>query len=370
MTVVIGRQSAVTGASGSFSLANVSVPYDLSVVDPAPSATEQSRVTQLVGLHGTSPVIEVLANVAPAPGTNGASLTGTVTGGAAAPNATHTGLAVQATSAADGAIGSSFAPGTAPNKNFDIAVTWPGSQASVAPVLYALQFTPDTGIPTAYGFAGVYSDPTPVTAGGAAANLVVPLTATTDSSVAGTIVAPAGYTVGVTGLVIETTNHGAFRFDQQGASSTFSFATPVAPFLSGIEIVAYASGPAGEDSYATLAVSAGTTGNALTLPLAPSTVSPASQQSAVDSSTTFSWAPVAGEHCLYEVRAHSGLGGNPDYFLKTTSTSLTLPDLSAFGAGLPAHTAYTWVVSCTLTAGAVTIRGRGPPSPVLPKRLP
>ena len=259
VTVIIAGQSAVTDASGSFTLRDVSVPYDLSVIVPAPMPTYQPKVTQVVGLHGTSPVISVLANVAPPP--NRATVTGTVTGGASAPNSTHTGFVVQARSASGNLFGDDMSPGTATTKDFDLSVTWPSDQPSRGVVIFALQTTPDTGIPTAYGYAGMYADPTPVTNGATSSNNVVPLTATTDSSVSGSIVLPAGYTLGLRGLGIHLADDGELDFDDQSTSSTFDFATPSAPFITGFDVTAYATDAAGEQSDAILAVVPGTTGN-------------------------------------------------------------------------------------------------------------
>jgi hypothetical protein len=350
-TVVIDGQSAMTSATGTFTLAHVSVPYDLSVIVPARNPAQQTAVRHFVGLQGESPVLAVTANVTP----NTASVTGTVSGGAPVPNATHTGFSLVATSAKDFSLQRFTAPGTAANKDFDETLSWSTDDASTQVFLYALQTTPDTGIPTAYGYAGTYTVPTPVTNGATASNDIVPLLPTTDSAVSGTIVLPAGYTLAARHLVIETMNDGAFDFGDTSPSSTFAFATPSAPFITSTNVFFVASGPAGESSTADVPLSPGTTGNIVTVSTPPALQAPTAQQTGVDLATLFSWAPVAGTHCLYDVRIFSGIGGNTEFDLVTTATSVAIPDLSAFGAGLAPATTYHWLVTCELTPGAVSV---------------
>ena len=258
------------------------------------------------------------------------------------------------------AIGPSSASsaGARADKSFGFSLDWPSDEASDEGVsFFALQYTPDTGIPTSYGFAGTYIYPMPVASGATLANVDIPLVATTDSFVSGTIVIPAGYTQVARGINVQTPGRGGFFFSDTTAASepTFHFATPTAPFVTGIEVSANAQGPAGGFTIAALNVTAGSSGNTLTLPEPPVVLGPPANQAGVDLTTTFSWTSVPGQHCLYDASMRAGVTGSTVFDIQTTSTSVTIPDLAAFGAGLTSLAKYNWHVTCYATASAVTI---------------
>ncbi len=374
-TVLIQGKTATTSATGTFSISGVTVPYDVTALVPtgALSPANAPVVTTFAGLTGTSPLLFAFS----AGTDNTANLAGTLNGGDGFPSATY-GYSVVADgpslTRANGNGGSTGTQGI-----FDLSVYWPADQGPVGVSVHAIQFSPATGIPSAYAGHGVDISPG-VAPGASLQNHLISLTPITTSTVSGTITVPTGYTVVRHYLVARPGKPGAFQWSELSTATDFSYTAP--NIGSGtLEVSATATGPLGEYSSGAKKgiVNTGATAVAITMPTAPAQTTPAANATGVDPTTSFAWAASVTTGCVYWVQATSTVAGSPQYHLYTTATTIRLPDLTAKGITPPSGGAYNWEVSCLTpftsvdgVAGAVGIFGyestaSSPQSPFLMK---
>ncbi len=90
-------------------------------------------------------------------------------------------------------------------------------------------------------------------------------------------------------------------------------------------------------------ITGGTSNILIRLDTPPHLTVPLSGATGVDSATQFQWTAGAGVY-LVSVRP-SGSGSPPRFTILTMNTSTYLPNLTAFGLGLPPGTLYHWDVT-------------------------
>lgn len=327
--VVTGRPSTTTDGNGMFTVTDVTTPYDVTVIY-SPSKTAMVYK----GLTRSDPTIYFTGSVvAPA---NSATVSGTISGGAGYPlPASHNSRAIFI--ATDVASYASPNPATGA---YSIGVSWNGA-ATITGTLHALQFQFDaSGMPVTFKGYGTKANVT-LTGGGTFASQNVALSAITGSTVAGSIVVPVGMTLGTKTLSIALNDAGDVSIGSETTSSTsFTYAVPEIPGATVVLAVSASSGSLGTTALAKR-TTVGTSGLTLTLLAPPQPSLPVASATGITTTTPFTWTPVSGGTYILYI---NGGGGDPSYYIVTTSPTATIPDLTAQGLGLPTNKAYSWIV--------------------------
>ncbi len=327
-TVVSQGASALTDATGAFTLGGLSVPYDVVVG----SALGSGTVHRFEGLTSPTPTLRPTldANRMPTLGF-GTSVDGTLGGGALGADEVVLvcveGLA-QVVSGCDtlGAGASAYA----------IGAGW-FDEAAVSIRLHALRLVVDAaGVPTAYvGYASSAPDLTDGVAAFADLDfdpvLVDTLTGTTDHPAA----------LADTDLVVLA------RFGPHLSMPIVDVADPadafalLVPVLTGLRYDVVFVGSGGGDTVLTWKHDVGLDAGAFAVAPTAQPVAPAAGASAVDLTTPFGSTAVGAARTYVWIAA-----GAPGVViaLTTTRTTVTMPDPAVGGFPFPAGAAYTWRV--------------------------
>jgi hypothetical protein len=323
-TVLIGAQTTTTDGIGAFSLGNVTTPYDATVVQGSASRTYK-------GLTRGDPTL-----VSPQLGNppNHGTVTGSVSGGDSLPAPSDR------TAVAWGSP-EITAKATVANNPWTLNLGWAGASSTLGNV-HALQWTPTSGMPTAYKGYGV-SNGVSVDTGGNTTGVAVAMTAPTASTIGGTIALPAGVSLLFKDLSIDFADGASFAVATDlGSATAFSYAVP-GGIGSTATVSVSGSYPGTGGTFARVSgLTPGSTATSITL-LVPTTYStPLDGATGVTTSTDFTWTPLPG--AVYLVSIFSTVAGAPSYGVFTSATSTRIPDLSALGITLPASATYSWAI--------------------------
>ena len=331
--VVPGKPSTNTDAGGNFSIANVTTPYDISVVDAASKAALVYK-----GLTRTDPTLLFIGST---PGTSHTgNLSGKISGGEFTPNQP----AADITRVVFASPETSGSTNTAVSGTFGaIPLNWFGPTATTGS-LYALQFTADVaGLPVAAGYKGYgVRSGIAVNDGGTLTNQFDTLQTVTTSQFTGTITVPAGYALAAKLVYARVSSSAAITlFSDNTANAAFSYFTPGIPGASLLlEAEALKAGGGTAVTWKN-GLAIGATGVSVNIVTPPELSLPVNAATAVDTTVTFSWtAMTGGVHLVI----FQGGGSSPRYYVLTAATSATIPNMKPFGLGLPAVTVYTWAV--------------------------
>ena len=331
--VVTGKASTNSDAGGNFSIANVTTPYDISVVDAVNKAAILYK-----GLTRTDPTLLALGSTGGTSHTG--SISGKISGGTFTPNqgandVTNVVFASpEVTHEVSTAVSGTFGPFT---------LNWFGPTATTG-TLYALQFTADAGgLPVASGFKGYGARAgIAVNDGATLTNQFDTLQSVATNQFTGTVTSPSGYTLGGKVVYARVSPVALIPFvSDNTANASVSYYTPGitgASLVLGAQVSKTAGGTAilWKNGLATAA-----TGVSIAVPAPPELSLPVDAATGIDTSVTFSWTQMTGAVHLIIFTA-SGTG--PAYYVLTSGTSATIPNLKPFGLGLPTAAAYKWQV--------------------------
>ncbi|HET9156836.1 MAG TPA: hypothetical protein VFN91_09235, partial [Myxococcaceae bacterium] len=336
VSVIIGGQSTVSDASGHFSIANVTPPYDLTAL----ATTGGDKAGSLYkGLTRTDPTILVALN--PTSTDNTGTLTGTVTGGdplgTAGENTRIAWGSTQANQFQNAGDSISSSP-------YSLMVSWDAALPSITGNMHVLQWAEDgNGLPASYKGYAVKTG-VAVAAGGTTNNVNLAMSAPGTSNVGGSVTVPAGVTLDGKLLSVSFDDSAAISLGSDASAGTsFSY---LYPNVTGATASIGATGSnAGGDAVAaqTSGIALGTTNVSIALPAPISAVLPANTATGIGTNTDFSWTAFAGGNAVY-VLLISGPSGQPGYAVFTTATTARIPDLSGQGLGLPPAASYSWNV--------------------------
>ena len=213
---------------------------------------------------------------------------------------------------------------TLTNNPWTMNLDWTGPAATTGNV-HALQWTPTTGIPTAYRGYGVATG-VAVANRGASNSVAIAMTAPVASTISGAVTVPAGVTLAGKVLAIAFADGAAISVGTDATTAT-SFNYPVP---TGIDSTAWGMITGGATITQVSGIAAGSTGTSVNL-LAPALQStPVANATGVSTATDFTWTQLTGGlHFVY---------------LITTGTTGRIPDLGALGVVLPAATSYSWQI--------------------------
>jgi hypothetical protein len=330
--LVPGKVSTNTDASGNFSIANVTTPYDINVVD---AANKQALVYK--GLTRTDPTLVFLGS------TPGTARHGTINGQVSGPGFTPNQGANDVTRVVFASPETAGSTTTGVSGLFGpVNLTWYGPTATTGN-LYALQWTKDANsLPVANGYKGYRTrSGIAVNDGSTLNNQFDTLQTVPTTQFTATVTIPAAYTLSSKSLFL--------RVSQFAIISLLGDATPNAtlsyytPNVGGATLLLQATAIKGAGNgtvYYKNGAGPGATGVAVTIPAAPDLSLPVDAATGVDTTVTFSWTPMTGAiHLLIFTSA-----SNPGYIILTAGTSASIPNLKGLGLGLPSAQTYTWQV--------------------------
>jgi hypothetical protein len=332
-SVSIGAQNTLSASNGTFTIANVTPPYDLIAISNKIGVVYQQ-------LTLTNPTV-VFFSVPSLPNS------GTVKGSVSP--ATGLGVTGMVTTAAWGS------PETSISANYDfnfsanpfsITPSWFGP-ASTTGNVHVIQevVSSSTNFPTSYPGYGMAQGVVLTSAG--VTTPTINLVSISVGSISGTLTLPtASYTIPISLLNAEFSDGATALLGSSGtvAAGSFTFATPLGIDAT-MDIEALAEEPGTNSLSATMisGVAPTATGVQLSI-LAPSDPGlPSDSATGITTTTEFTWTPFAGGiNFITFVPTNSA---NPTYYVVTSATSITIPNLSTQGLGLPTGgQAYRWQV--------------------------
>jgi hypothetical protein len=328
LTVIIASgsfsASAVSGADGTFSVANVPMPYNATLI------SSNSSVVEYVGLTRTDPTLTDLAAVTEA---NSSMLSGTLSGGNYPESADYS------TSLAFSSPQTSYLFNDDGSGGYAQNISWSGPSTTTG-ALYALQVHTVSGLAANFPGYGSLSS-LALTSGTAAVAPVLTLSAVTNGTVGGTVTPASGYTLEEIDMFLQATPTVPLQFlaDSSGTAD-FSY---VVPSISGtsLQIEALAHSAAGESSVVLqVGLTADSTGVSIAIPAAPILSLPVDVATNVTVTTPFSWTAFSGGVHVLSIYGT----GVPHFDVITAATTATLPDLVMEGISLPASANYSWQV--------------------------
>lgn len=329
-TVAIGSQHTTTDGTGAFSISGVTAPYDAVLIVPAGS---RNAAIVYKGLTRADPTLLNLAVSGNPP--NSGTVTGSVSGGDALPAASdNTAVAWGSPEVVR------FASFT--SNPWSLSFKWAGPAATTGNV-HALQWTPTTGIPTAYKGYGVHTG-VAVANGGTTNSVAIAMTAPVASTVSGSVTVPAGLTLAAKSLSIAFDDGATFGVGSENSSAT-SFNYPVPSGISSTATVSAQGAITGVAASITAVsgIAAGATNATVSL-LSPAVQStPVNNATGVSTTTDFTWTQLSGAvHVV--IIGSSASATAPAYYIISTGSTGRIPDLGALGVVLPAATAYGWQI--------------------------
>jgi len=336
--LVSGKTSTNTDASGTFTVTSVTVPYDVTVIVAASQGALMYK-----GLTRSDPTLVF-------PGTSGAiSRSATINGAVREGDFTPTQPAGDVTRVVFGSSEALFTTTTAANGDFSLGGTWYGP-TSTSGSLYALQYEVDgSNLPVANAYKGYgVRNSLVVNDASITNNLLDTLKTVNTVQLTGTLTAASGYTLSSRRVYVRFSSTALAQLLSEASNNTaLSYYTPA---ISGANLIV--SSTAGKTGVAVVTYKVGVAPNAsglaVSVPAGPELSLPIAGATNVDTTVTFSWTAFSGGVHLVFFQS----SGNPSFFVLTTGTSTTIPNLKAYGLGLPSATAYTWMVYAVSPVGS------------------
>jgi hypothetical protein len=332
-TVLIpGKATVTTTASGTFSIADVTTPYDISVIF---SSYKTAMVYR--GLNKPDPKL-LYMDYLPA-----TSFSGTISGTVPVVTGKSTIVCF-----VDGSISYSATMDTTTGA-YSITPNWYGTTDSLVGNLFILRYGVDaSGLPIEYD---AYGTKTLTLKNGAtltAQNFSAPdLVNPSESNISGTIVRPSDYIVSSRSLYLRFNNaYIALGSESSPSSDNFAYTVPSIQEIT-FAVYARASKTSGSSfMYSVLMkhdIVANSTGVSVPLYAPPSLTIPLNNSTNIDTLTQFTWSQGDGAG-VNLMRVFPTSGSYPSYYIFTTGTVEKIPSFSAQALGLPANTAYKWMI--------------------------
>jgi hypothetical protein len=336
--VAIGTQKTTTDASGHFTIAGVTTPYDLVTV----TVWNGGQLgIELRGLTRTNPTIAFASATGDPPLVNQARVSGNLSGGdplSTSGDYTYVAFGSPTISQWVSVI----------NNPFDVFLEWSGP-TSFTGNLHALQFAASAPSqpPTSYKGYGTKSG-VMVTPGATQSGQDFALASVSTANISGSITLPsAAYSLDSKSLTLAFGDGASIPLGSDSALA-FNYLMP-----SGIGATGNLSASATVTGAQTVASASGlapdTSGLSLELHAAALPVLPADASTGVTTDTDFTWTAFdGGLHFVYFAPfSNWDFPTGPAYIVVTPGTTTKIPDLAALGIGpgLPAGASYSWSVT-------------------------
>lgn len=333
--IITGKGSVLSASDGSFSVSNVTTPYDITLI----AVIGSLRIAVIYeGLTRSDPVLAYPGG--PTGTQKNATISGTV------PVVANTVTRVFFTSG-DFAWATTAGMGGA----FSIYPSWYGPDTALQGQLHVLRHPSTPAIPTSYDAYGSRS--LTITNGGLHANnnfLTGDLTDPTEQSISGSVVRPSNYTLSTRDYYIAFGGAAVLIANEPSPPDAFNFA---APNISGATfpiLVQWLSSNAYSFSWKT-GLTPGASGVSITLESTAQPVLPVNNAINVDTNTVFQWVQGSGTG-VNRTFIYDGIG-QPQYWIYTTEDNIRIPNLEAYGLSLPTNRAYSWYVERYVPVGSV-----------------
>ncbi len=332
--VVTGHDMVIADAAGHFSVTGVTPPYVLTT-----SFTADRAAMVYAGLTRTDPLVVVPASSFVDP-TYGAHVGGTVQGVDALLPWHH--LSVWFESPETGQMAS------LQHAVYSAGLRWNGVPSTTGAV-YALQWQLDstTLLPSSYTAYG--SRAIALSNGGSLGGQDVATGPVETQSVRGTVTVPDGYAISRKRLLAAfaappSLARGWVLLTDTSTAGTFDYAAPTMP---GATLALSVEATDGVASATVLKTGPGAAAEAtLDLPQAPSLIAPADGATQVGGDVRFSWSRMPGAVYLLSIITRETVYMPPpvNFYVFTTDTTATLPDVSALGLWSYPGARYVWNV--------------------------
>jgi len=341
--VVAGRGPFVSDGSGEFVVTNVPVPYD-AIVFNGPAG----RAAVWRGLTRPDPTFTIEGPLPPS--VTPSMIDGKVSGGAGLPvppnHETQLGFGVE-----DGLAFASATPDPVTGLYAVSSFVWLGPFSTTLHVT-ALQYAVDLdGLPTT--FTGYGTIPAPILVGDTLMNQDIVMGPVATTTLSGTVATAPGITAFVRLVFLDLPGNGfAFLPTDVSPSVNFSLKAPDAPGVGRAVLVE------GVDTGGNMVIAirrnlpAPATGVNLSIPASTGLAFPVDGATGVGYSTAFQVTASPGDR-VFAAEFRPNVGSGPQITVYTTSSTFTIPDLSAYGLGLPAGTLYSWSVEALGPASSV-----------------
>jgi hypothetical protein len=342
--VISTLPSVTTDANGSFTIPNVTVPYNVTVVN----ATTQTALVY-IGLTRADPTLTFVGLYPPF--SSSATLSGTVNGGDGFPQQLSHLLGISFISPeSDWAV----IKNGPQNGAYSLSPSWNGPITTTG-IIHALQWQTDatTLLPIAYKGYGTKAGVT-LSNGGTFSAQNVTVTPIAATNFSGTVTAQTGYTLGDRYVSTIFGSQGLQILDDitvpsASSSATFNYITPNIAGAT-LRLSAYATKGAVNVFGFKNGLAVNANGVTLALPAGPEYTLPVSAATGVTTSTIFSWTAMANG--VYVVQ-FAGPAGKPKYQIVTSATTTTIPDLASLGLGLPPGSSYSWTILAVAPIGSI-----------------
>jgi hypothetical protein len=331
--------TATTDAEGRFRFPSVPASYELVVHE-----TEGDVYSVYRGLTRVDPVLKALGGSGPA-GYVGpsATLAGTVSGAIPAPGGSYAAIDVNFASPGLGLWSfpsQEFVTNDSTSGEYLLNsrnLAWTGAD-SITGTVHALQIQRAAGVPTSYGGYGKRENVT-VRNGDELTGQDIVLAPVEETSFSVSFDLPTGAVIDRQYVQLQYGPHSSTDLiAQDNTNAPISLPTPKIPGAS-LAVRAHYYATHGYGAHVRVGVPVDATGLVLKLADVPAFEAPAEGATGVTYATTFSWAAVPdATHVVEFVPETTG----PRFFVATTGTQTTLPDLSGLGASLPGGAAYAW----------------------------
>jgi hypothetical protein len=319
-------QTAVSSATGTFSIPSVPTPYNATIIDSGGKI-----IVQYLGLTRADPTFMVL--IAPAPPLT-STLAGQLTGGTF-PQMSGFDTTIVFGSPQTNLESSSLAvSGT----GYSGDIAWSGPNTTTGTV-YALQsYSPPSSLPTTFSY-GALSNVTLQNMESLSGQNIA-LAAVTTGTLSGTITLPTGFTVTSAGVVVTPGPGAVIEPVNDGSGSTsFSYTTPVISGATYSLLVETEGAGSAVSFFKKTGLSATASGITAAVEAPPTLTLPVDAATGVTLTTPFTWSTFNG------VYLWAAQGSGQSYYVFTTETTTTIPDLSSAGIQLPASASFEWLVA-------------------------
>ncbi|HSN92122.1 MAG TPA: carboxypeptidase-like regulatory domain-containing protein [Anaeromyxobacteraceae bacterium] len=323
-TVIVGDQSTISGADGSFSIPSVTPPYDVTVI--ADLSASGGKISVYRGVTTAGPVLSFVRALT--------SRSATVQG-----RVTYESVGVPGTKV----FGPLLSTTAGTNGDYSLFTVWTGAASETVTHRALLVGLDASARPSGYLFG---SRAVTVTAGATVTGQDIALGAVSSGHVTGATT-PQGdldYTTSRFAMVAHFTDGTVFTVYDRSFSfedalvGAFDVIVPTLPDAT-VRLAYGVSGTSGGRARAKARVAPGQTGVALALPLIPTATAPADGATGVGYGTPFTWTGAnAGGMDYLDVDCAGGVS----YRIYGGGTSATLPDLSAYGVTLAPGVSCTW----------------------------
>ena len=323
--LIPGKQPVTSGTDGSFSIAGVTTPYDVTFI-----VSSARLASTYKGLTRTDPVLHFFEQFFSS--VNTATISGSV------PVVSGRTTRVIYVSGDMSWYGTS----NAGSGTYNINVSWRGTNTTLNGTLYVLRWVNATGIPTSYD---AYGDRAlTVSAGGSfqGNNFTSgQLTDPAEMNISGSVTRPStNYSLTQRQLYLGFGNSVTFLASESGTlGDNLSYTIPN---VSGATfgITAYASYGSRSATYFKSGIAAGSQSVSIPLAEAPQLSLPVNGGTGVDTTTSFLFTQGGGTGVNFVQL--SGSGSDPSFLILTSNNSFMIPNLSQQGLGLPSNRTYSW----------------------------